>query len=295
MNDNQHNILCVDDEPNVLRALKRLLRKENFGIFTASSGKEGLQILATETIHLVICDQRMPEMSGIEFLSRVRGSYPDIVRITLTGYTEVDAITESINQGYIYKFFLKPWNDQALKLEIRKALEHYELSIDNRRLNRALVEKNRDLEIMNANLEGLVRERTEELAFRNQALEVSHAILEDLPLPVVGVSADGMVVLANAEARKLFEDRGGFELGMSVGDFFPLEMQRLIEGVLKDHTSRTSEDLGICSHVCGVCCIPLSGRFRSHGVILAFKRCCQLPVGDAAACGDDCHRVKLAE
>ena len=156
MDEYRHNILCVDDELNVLNALKRLLRKEDFKIFTAPSGKEGLAVLEREAIHLVICDQRMPEMNGIEFLSQVRERYPDIVRISLTGYTEVDAITESINRGNIYKFFLKPWNDQQLKLEIRQALEYYELSRDNRRLNAELREKKQALEGINANLEALV-------------------------------------------------------------------------------------------------------------------------------------------
>lgn len=231
-------VLCVDDEPNVLNALNRLLRREDYDLLSAASGPEGLEIMARETVHLVLCDQRMPGMNGNEFLARVRERYPDIVRISLTGYTEVDAITESINRGHIYKFFLKPWNDQQLKLEIRQALEYYELSCDNRRLNDELREKNRELESVNANLEGLVQERTEELAFRNRALEISHAVLDNLPIPVAGISTDGTVVLANLEARNFFGDRVPFLVGMAMEDILPREVCDMVAALLADGGSR---------------------------------------------------------
>ena len=141
MSDDQHVVLFVDDEENVLRALKRLLRRDGYRILTASSGKEGLERLAENEVHLVISDQRMPEMSGTEFLAKVKEKYPDVLRICLTGYTEVDAITEAINKGHIYKFFLKPWNDQNLQLEIRQALEQYDLIKENRSLNEKVLKK----------------------------------------------------------------------------------------------------------------------------------------------------------
>ncbi|MCK5507197.1 MAG: response regulator, partial [Desulfobacterales bacterium] len=95
MNDNQHTILCVDDEANILHSIKRLLRKEGYRLLTASSGVEGLKILEENDVHLILSDQRMPQMSGTEFLAAVREKYPDVIRIILTGYTEVDSITES--------------------------------------------------------------------------------------------------------------------------------------------------------------------------------------------------------
>ena len=127
METSEHTILCVDDEQNILNALKRLLRKENYRLLTGGSGKQGLEILAENKVHVVVSDHRMPEMNGTEFLKQVRETYPNILRIILTGYTDVDTITEAINEGHIYKFFLKPWNDQNLKLEIRQALEQYDL------------------------------------------------------------------------------------------------------------------------------------------------------------------------
>jgi DNA-binding NtrC family response regulator len=83
---------------------------------------------------MVISDQRMPKMSGTEFLAALKTKYPDVLRIILSGYTEVDSITESINKGHIYKFLSKPWNDHNLKLEIKQALEQYDLIQANKKL-----------------------------------------------------------------------------------------------------------------------------------------------------------------
>jgi len=138
----RHTILFVDDEKNILNSLKRLLRKEDYRILNALSGEEGLKILAENEVHLVITDLRMPEMNGIEFLTRLRVDYPDLIRIILTGYTDVDTLIESINKGHVYKFFLKPWNDDDLKLEIRKALERYDLIAANKRLCEKAMKQN---------------------------------------------------------------------------------------------------------------------------------------------------------
>ncbi|TRZ51426.1 response regulator, partial [bacterium] len=124
MRNYKHTILCVDDEENILSALKRLLRNEGYRVMTAASGIEGLKVLEENDVQLVISDQRMPEMSGTDFFATVREQFPEAIRIILSGYTDVDAITESINKGHIYKLLLKPWNDQRLKLEVKQALEY---------------------------------------------------------------------------------------------------------------------------------------------------------------------------
>jgi response regulator RpfG family c-di-GMP phosphodiesterase len=153
--DKQHTVLCVDDEQNILSSLRRLFRKESFRVLTASSGPDGLQRLREEEVHVVISDQRMPGMNGTEFLAQVKEEYPDIIRIVLSGYTDVDSITESINKGHIYKFLLKPWNDENLKLEIRQALDQYELLQTNRRLSNTVLEQNETLKKLNEDLETL--------------------------------------------------------------------------------------------------------------------------------------------
>ncbi|HEX5394315.1 MAG TPA: EAL domain-containing protein [Rhodocyclaceae bacterium] len=115
------SLLLVDDEPNILNALKRLLRRENCKIYTASSGTEALEILALHPVQVVISDQRMPEMSGIELLSKIKTLYPDTVRIILSGYSELGTVTDAINQGAVWKYLSKPWDDELLKDEVRQA------------------------------------------------------------------------------------------------------------------------------------------------------------------------------
>lgn len=268
MTKQRHCILCVDDEPNVLNALKRLLRREDYDILTAGSGLEGLDILTRETVHLVLCDQRMPEMNGNEFLAQVRERHPEIVRISLTGYTEVDAITESINRGHIYKFFLKPWNDQQLKLEIHQALEYYELSRDNRRLNAQLVEKNHALESVNVHLEELVQERTEALKLRNRALEISHAVLDNLPVPVAGISTDGTIVLANQDACKFFGPYAAFSVGGSMDEGLPKTVCDLVSAVLTEGRPKDCLLSRAGKGALRVKGIPLRGDRIGRGVII---------------------------
>lgn len=116
-----NTLLILDDEPNVLNALKRLLRRENFQILTAETPSAAFEHLARQPVQVVLSDQRIPEMSGSEFLSRVRQLYPDTIRIVLSGYTDIDSVTSAINQGAIYRFLTKPWDDDRLREEIREA------------------------------------------------------------------------------------------------------------------------------------------------------------------------------
>ncbi len=111
-------LLLVDDEPGILNALKRLLRREGYRILTADSAAEGLDLLAKNQVQVIISDQRMPGMSGVEFLSRVKDLYPETVRMVLSGYSELGTLTDAINRGAIWKFLTKPWDDEALKMTI---------------------------------------------------------------------------------------------------------------------------------------------------------------------------------
>ena len=121
----QQTLLLVDDEENILHSLKRLLRKEPYQVLSCSSAAEALELLALHQVQVIISDQRMPEMNGTEFLSRVKEMYPDTVRIVLSGYTDLRSVTEAINRGAIYKFMTKPWQDDELKTEIAAAFRRY--------------------------------------------------------------------------------------------------------------------------------------------------------------------------
>jgi diguanylate cyclase (GGDEF)-like protein/PAS domain S-box-containing protein len=118
-------LLLVDDESHILSTLKRLLRREGYQILTATSAAEGMELLATHEVAVVMSDQRMPYMTGSEFLAKVREMYPDTIRIILSGYTDLKAITDVVNRGEIYKFLEKPWDDTALLEALREAFRHH--------------------------------------------------------------------------------------------------------------------------------------------------------------------------
>jgi diguanylate cyclase (GGDEF)-like protein/PAS domain S-box-containing protein len=117
----ERTLLLLDDEENILRALTRLLRRDGYKILSATSAREAFELLGRHEVHVVISDQRMPDISGTEFLSQVRTLYPDTVRLVLSGYTDLRTVTEAINRGAIYKFLTKPWDDEELRREIREA------------------------------------------------------------------------------------------------------------------------------------------------------------------------------
>src|SRR5438067_931860 len=144
-----YKIMVVDDEPANLRLLERLFRR-NYNVIVASSGQEALQLLEQHDVALLITDQRMPGMTGIELLKRTAEFRPHMVRIILTGYTDIGALVEAINCGQVYKYFTKPWNNDQLRLTVERALEHYEttksrheLELANRRLSVRLQEMTR--------------------------------------------------------------------------------------------------------------------------------------------------------
>jgi CheY-like chemotaxis protein len=117
----QPTLLLVDDEENILNALVRMLRRDGYRILTATGAEAALDILGRQDVQVVISDQRMPGISGTELLSRVKDMYPHTVRMVLSGYTDLAAVTAAINRGSIYKFLTKPWNDDELRLQIRDA------------------------------------------------------------------------------------------------------------------------------------------------------------------------------
>jgi diguanylate cyclase (GGDEF)-like protein/PAS domain S-box-containing protein len=125
---NVQTLLVVDDDVNVLTALHRLFRRDNYRVLTAASPREGFELLALYRVQVILCDQRMPVMSGTEFLSKVKEMYPDTIRIILSGYTGVEAVLDSINRGAIYRFYTKPWDDNELRDNVRLAFRHYWLS-----------------------------------------------------------------------------------------------------------------------------------------------------------------------
>ncbi|MEZ5626281.1 response regulator [Denitromonas sp.] len=200
----QPTLLLVDDEQNILSALRRLLRSEGYRILTANSGAEGIERLKAETIDVVISDQRMPGMAGVEFLRIARDMQPDCVRIVLSGYTELQAVTSAINDGAIYKFLCKPWDDAHLKANIAEAFERRHMADENRRLTEELKRKNDQLET-------LLAERSDQVQIRSEALSVFHEVLDALPIGVIGIDAEGLIAFCNDTAMTQLS---GYPIGL---------------------------------------------------------------------------------
>ncbi len=159
----EHSILIVDDDPGVLSALKRSLSGEDsYRIYTAGSGVEGLAILKDHNIKIVISDEKMPGMAGTEFLSAARKLFPATVRIMLTGHASIESAMKAINNGEIYRFFAKPWDDIELKLSIRSAIEKYDLEAENRRLLKTVRRQASELEELEKMHPGITRLKKDE-------------------------------------------------------------------------------------------------------------------------------------
>ncbi|TBW49237.1 EAL domain-containing protein [Marinobacter halodurans] len=121
----ERTLLILDDEQNIIRALTRLLRRDGYRILSTTNAREAFALLAENDVQVIISDQRMPEMSGTEFLSEVKDIYPNTIRIVLSGYTDLKSITDAINEGAIYKFLTKPWDDEQIRSNIRQAFRHH--------------------------------------------------------------------------------------------------------------------------------------------------------------------------
>lgn len=124
----KRTVLFVDDEEKLLRSLKRGLMDEPYETLFANSGKEAIEILKDNEVHVLVTDMRMPEMNGLDLLRIVKNEYPHIVRMVLSGYTQVSTLLTAINQGEVYKFITKPWKlDEEFKPAIRQAIEYFDL------------------------------------------------------------------------------------------------------------------------------------------------------------------------
>ncbi len=148
-------ILIVDDEENILSALKRLFRKENYQILTAVSAEEALQIMDEQEVDLIISDLKMPVTNGVEFFTQAKEKKPDALRIMLTGYADLKSVIEAIDKGEVYRFLLKPWDDDELKMTIKQALEFYYLQKDNKTLTRTVKKQNAILKELETECPGI--------------------------------------------------------------------------------------------------------------------------------------------
>ena len=229
----KHKILIVDDEENVLISLKRVFRKENYEIYTAHNGFQGIELLEKQNFSLILSDYKMPELNGIEFLKLASEKSPDTIRMILTGYADVDVVISAINEGKVYKFIEKPWKKEDLKVEIKKAIEHYELLNERKELLEKIKKQNEELKEWNKNLGKRVEEKTvelkkayEKLQLKVKELEGRDKILQslltinvfedtlDLILKVILdiVKFDNIVIYITDREQKLMYPKAGYTI-----------------------------------------------------------------------------------
>lgn len=162
LSDERGQLLVIDDEEEILKALSRQFRRKH-DVYTAQSADHGLRIMTEVPIQVIISDQRMPGMNGVEFFNRVKNDYPDAIRLLLTGYADIQAVVAAINDGNVFRYIPKPWDPIELETIVNEAFQRYRLIVQNRQL---LIE----LQSANTLLEKRVEERTAELAETNERL-----------------------------------------------------------------------------------------------------------------------------
>lgn len=262
-------ILCVDDEPNVLSSLKRLFLDDDYTILSANSADEGLKILEQEHVQLVISDYRMPTMNGVEFLRKVYAQWPGTVRMVLSGYADASAIVSAINEGHIYKFVPKPWNDDDLKVTVSNALERYFLFKKNLELTSELRTKNEELAELNSELKILLQQQSANLEFRSNVLTMHQNILDSMPVGIFGVDFNNTVVMCNEKWIDIAGMRG-CPLGQSIEHCVIENVISFIKEVKEKHrTSVWLEMNGVKGWLLGSI-MDCAGE--QQGIILVFVR-----------------------
>lgn len=215
----QQHLLLVDDEENVLRSLQRVLRRDGYTLHMADSADKAFEVLAQQPIDVVLSDHRMPEQTGTEFLSKVKQLYPQTVRLMLSGYTEVRSVTDAINEGAIYKFLTKPWDDGHLRANVREAFQRHAIEAENLRLHRQVEEVNTELLRLNHVLEQQLLDRNQRIDRDTSVVCVMQEVLDYLPVVVIGVDNSAEVICMNGWAARL--------LGSTVATFTGHSVSRL--------------------------------------------------------------------
>ena len=171
-------LLCVDDEPGILKSLQRLFVGQPVQLLLAGSGQQALQLMQTERVQLIICDMRMPQMNGAEFLAQAAQLQPDCYRILMTGYADLASTVQAINIGKIHRYVQKPWQNQELLDLVEEGLKMFRLVSANKQLTAQVARQNVELKALNHNLEEMVQHRTGQLKKTLQQLKAMVAQLE---------------------------------------------------------------------------------------------------------------------
>lgn len=194
-------LLLVDDEPNILNSLRRVLRKDGYEIKTADSGEAALAIMTTWPPDVIVTDQRMPGMSGVSFLRETLLDYPDAIRIVLSGYTELESVTSAINDGAVWKFLTKPWDDIRLCAVVAEAFRTKALADENLQLRGDVAKACEQLEVANSKLMEALQDQKKQKELATEQTKIHQEIFEIIPLPLLAVDMNGLIANANHAAR----------------------------------------------------------------------------------------------
>lgn len=198
-----NTLLLVDDEENILAALRRLFRRDGYRILTASSGAEGLELLARNEVDVIVSDQRMPGMTGVDFLRRCKVMRPETIRMTLSGFTDLQSIIDAVNEGAVYKFLTKPWDDDRLREHVAQAFQQKQLVDENARLHQQVTQANADLARMNQQLEALLARQREQVQLMEDSAGSARELVDALPAAIFGFDNEGMLAYMNHSAMAL--------------------------------------------------------------------------------------------
>jgi len=240
-NDYEQNLLIIDDEVEITKSLFRQFRRK-YNVHVATSAEDALPILEKEHIHVVLSDQRMPGMTGIDFFGKIKHKYPDALKLILTGYSDIEAVIGAINEGQVFRYLTKPWNPVELNLAIEEAFDKFELITN----NRALLQK---LKEANLTLEKKVAERTQELEKANVKLtnlnieknKYVGVVAHDLRNPIGNVLSYSDLLISDyddfsqaehLEFLKIINERSSFSLHL-IESF--LDVSKIESGILDLH------------------------------------------------------------
>lgn len=221
-------LLLVDDEQNIVSALKRLVRRDGYEILTANSGFEALEILEKHAVDVIISDQRMPGMTGVEFLSKVKELHPDTIRLMLSGYTELQSVTDAINEGAVFRFLTKPWDDEKLRASIKEAFLYKHYADDNQQLSLKAKETSFELAVSNRQLAELIDKKQSQIAVHVQSLEIVREALKHTSVALLGLDDTAMVAFINDAAIELFSSVNlnfGDDLNFAIPELYVLIME----------------------------------------------------------------------
>jgi predicted signal transduction protein with EAL and GGDEF domain/FixJ family two-component response regulator len=258
-------LMLVDDEPNIVASLKRLFRRDGYRLLGANSGAEALEVLAREEVDVILSDQRMPGMTGVDFLRRAKALHPHTVRMTLSGFTDLQSIIDAVNEGAVYKFLTKPWDDERLREHVAQAFAHKEMADENRRLEQAVALAHQEQAGLNERLAQLLDQQRHQSQLMELSASSLHDMVDTLPAAVLAFDPDGHLAYLNRRAIQLLPEANGW-LGGEPGPQIRALLDRLHEQAAAPAACRAP--LGARTQMAWLAAMPPSGGLERGEVLL---------------------------